>query len=208
MFTASACRAARKERCGLSRPDAPIRAFCMAGVPLARRLPCPSALSRDLTDAMTQTVNSMSTKQSTSVRQPSVGMGLLLYLGYLAIFFSTWTIDGDDYQRIGESAGTTKLWHALPTLSGCAFLVVATSMPGWWRIALYERSKFGPLWAWILPVVTGGIIRGNSLGLQPGKLSAKLLLWSTLGAAGVGFGEEMITRGRMIVGLRSRFSEP
>ena len=51
------------------------------------------------------------------------------------------------------------------------------------------------------------IILNNFLGLPSGKLSAELLLWSSLGAVGVGFGEEMITRGSMIVGLRSRFSE-
>jgi uncharacterized protein len=33
------------------------------------------------------------------------------------------------------------------------------------------------------------------------------MFWSSLGAIGVGFGEEMITRGSMVVGLRSRFSE-
>ncbi len=134
-------------------------------------------------------------------------MALLLYLGYLAIFFTTWTINGVDYQRIGENAETTRLWYALPTLFGCALLVVALSVLGWWRLALFERSRSGPLWLWILPVVIAGIILNNFLGLQAGKLSTELLLWSTLGALGVGFGEEMITRGSMIVGLRSRFPE-
>jgi membrane protease YdiL (CAAX protease family) len=35
----------------------------------------------------------------------------------------------------------------------------------------------------------------------------RALLWLSLGAVGVGFGEEMITRGSLIVGLRSRFGE-
>jgi membrane protease YdiL (CAAX protease family) len=51
------------------------------------------------------------------------------------------------------------------------------------------------------------LIKSNFSGLDSGKLSSELLLWSTLGAVGVGFGEEMITRGSMIVGLRSRFPE-
>ncbi|MEQ1519018.1 MAG: hypothetical protein ABL931_21270, partial [Usitatibacteraceae bacterium] len=63
-------------------------------------------------------MNAMNTEQSTSRRQPSVWMGILLYLGYLAIFFSTWTINGVDYMRIGENAQTTKLWYAFPTLFG------------------------------------------------------------------------------------------
>jgi membrane protease YdiL (CAAX protease family) len=59
----------------------------------------------------------------------------------------------------------------------------------------------------VLPVVVTGIIANNFMGLHAARLSSELLLWSTLGAVGVGFGEEMITRGSMIVGLRSRCSE-
>jgi membrane protease YdiL (CAAX protease family) len=51
------------------------------------------------------------------------------------------------------------------------------------------------------------IILDNFVTLPSGKVTAALLLWSSLGAVGVGFGEEMITRGSMVVGLRSRFSE-
>lgn len=152
-------------------------------------------------------MNSMNAEHSTSKQLPSVWMGFLLYLGYLAIFFTTWTINGVDYLRIGESVETTKLWYALPTLFGCAFLVVAISILGCWRSVLLDKSKSGPLWIWILPVVIAGIILNNFSGLEFSKLSSELLLWSTLGALGVGFGEEMITRGSMIVGLRSHFSE-
>jgi hypothetical protein len=55
--------------------------------------------------------------------------------------------------------------------------------------------------------VATGIILNNFLNVPSDKISAELLLWSSLGAVGVGFGEEMITRGSMIVGLRSRFGE-
>ncbi|NTW64175.1 MAG: CPBP family intramembrane metalloprotease [Chlorobiaceae bacterium] len=152
-------------------------------------------------------MNSINTEQGKLKRQPSVRTGLLLYAGYLAIFFTTWTINGVDYLRIGENVETTKLWYAFPTLFGCAFLVVAISILGWWRSVLFDKPKSGPLWVWILPVVIAGIILNNFSGLQFGKLSSELLLWSTLGAVGVGFGEETITRGSMIVGLRSRFPE-
>jgi uncharacterized protein len=147
------------------------------------------------------------TNNNTSIRSPSIWMAMILYLGYLAIFFSTWIINGVDYNRIGESAETTKLWYALPTLFGCAFLIVAISILGWWRRVLFDSSTTGPRWIWVLPIVTAAIIVNNLLGIPSEKLSMGLLLWSLLGAVGVGFGEEMITRGSMIVGLRSRFSE-
>ena len=140
-------------------------------------------------------------------RRPSVGGGFVLYLGYLAIFFATWWINGVDYLRIGESAETTRLWYAQPTLFGCAFLVLAISVLGWWRLVLFDEYRAGPRWLWVLPAAMACIILINFLGLDAGKLSPQLLLWSLLGAVGVGFGEEMITRGSMVVGLRSRFSE-
>lgn len=138
---------------------------------------------------------------------PSVWLGVFLYVGYLAVFFATWIINGVDYNRIGENAETARLWYALPTLFGGAFLVVALSVLGWWRLALFDSAKSGPGWAWMLPVAVLSIIVLNFGGLDLGKLTPELLLWSTLGAIGVGFGEEMITRGSMIVGLRSQFSE-
>ena len=152
-------------------------------------------------------MNLQSAEQSLPRCNPTVWLGILLYLGYLAIFFATWTINGVDYNRIGENAETTKLWYAMPTLFGCTFLVVAITILGWWRMVLFDQTKSGPRWVWILPVVTTGIILNNFLGLPFGKVSSELLLWSSLGALGVGFGEEMITRGSMIVGLRSRFGE-
>lgn len=130
-----------------------------------------------------------------------------MYLGYLAVFFAVWTVNRVDYTRIGEDVRTTKLWYALPTLLGCAFLVMAITVLGWWRMALFDKVKSGPRWVWILPAVMALIIGNNFLSVPAGEVSPALLLWSTLGAAGVGFGEEMATRGTLIVGLRSRFSE-
>ena len=138
---------------------------------------------------------------------PSVALGLLLYAGYLAIFFTTWAINGVDYLRIGEDVKSTRLWYALPTLFGGAFLVVALTWLGWWRQVLFEPERSGPAWVWLLPLVVAGIIVHNFMGLHTDRLTAELLLWSTLGAISVGFGEEMITRGSMVVGLRCRFAE-
>lgn len=152
-------------------------------------------------------MNSMNAEQSPAWRRPSVGTGVLLYAGYLAIFFATWAINGCDYNRIGANAETTRLWYAYPTLFGCAFLVIAITVLGWWKAVLFDATKAGPQWLWVLPAAMGVIILNNFLELPTDKISSELLLWSLLGAVGVGFGEEMITRGSMVVGLRSRFGE-
>jgi hypothetical protein len=92
-----------------------------------------------------------------------VRLGVLLYVGYLAVFFGTWTVNRVDYTRIGENAETTKLWYACPTLLGCAFLVVAISVLGWWRLTLVDKLKSGPKWVWILPAVMALVIGNNFL---------------------------------------------
>jgi membrane protease YdiL (CAAX protease family) len=152
-------------------------------------------------------MNPITPEKTLSKYRPSIRVGFMLYMGYLAIFFSTWAINKVDYNRIGENVQTIKLWYAYPTLLGCTFLVVAISILGWWRKVLFEKLRSGPKWLWILPVLMSGIILNNFIGLQTVKLSAELFFWSSLGAVGVGFGEEMVTRGSMIVGLRSQFGE-
>lgn len=146
------------------------------------------------------------TSQPTYSRHALV-FGVLLYLGYLAVFFSTWYVNGVDYMRIGENAQSTRLWYALPTLFGGALLVVGISALGWWRKVLFDATQSGPVWVWVLPLAMMGIIIHNFLRVPAAQVSAELLLWATLGAIGVGFGEEMITRGSMVVGLRSHCNE-
>ncbi|MCP9799948.1 CPBP family intramembrane glutamic endopeptidase [Synechococcus sp. RedBA-s] len=152
-------------------------------------------------------MDSITAEQSASSRKPTVWIGVQLYLGYLAIFFATWITTRVDYNRIGENAQNMKLWYAFPTLFGCAFLVAAITILGWWRIVLFDRTKSGPRWIWTLPIAMAGIILINFLGAASKPLTFELLAWSILGALGVGFGEEMITRGSLIVGLRSRLGE-
>ena len=144
----------------------------------------------------------------TGVRfQPSVALGLLVYAGYLAIFYATWAINDVDYDTIGDTVESTKLHYAMPTLLGCAFLVVIISVLGWWKVTLFDSFRSGPKWAWIGPIAMFLLAVVSFAGVTWGNASSSLLLWSVLGAIGVGFGEEMITRGALLVGLRTNHHE-
>lgn len=138
--------------------------------------------------------------------QPSIGAGLILYVGYLAIFFTTWVVNDVDYPTIGDTTRSTKLHYAMPTLLGCVFLVIALTFMGWWKITLFDKERSGPRWAWIGPIAMGLIALGAFVFMDK-DASAELVMWSVLGAIGVGFGEEMITRGSLLVGLRTRYPE-
>lgn len=139
--------------------------------------------------------------------QPSVALGLLVYAGYLAIFYATWKINNVDYDTIGDTVESTKLHYAMPTVLGCAFLIVAITVLGWWRITLFDTFRSGPGWAWIGPIAMFVFACISFAGVTWSNVSSQLLLWSVLGAIGVGFGEEMITRGALLVGLRTKHNE-
>ena len=138
---------------------------------------------------------------------PRVWIGFAVYAGYLAIFYTTWVLNHVDYLRIGVSTESAKLHYALPTLFGCAFLVAAVTALGWWRPALFERERSGPRWAWLGPVAMLGMAIASCSTIRAEGASAALVAWSVLGGLGVGLGEEMITRGTLVVALRSRCTE-
>jgi len=145
--------------------------------------------------------------QQTHRVPPRVSIGLAVYAGYLAIFYTTWVVNQVDYETIGMTAESAKLHYALPTLFGCAFLLVAVSVLGWWRPVLFERERSGPQWALVGPIAMLLLAVASYFTLQPDRASAALVWWSVLGGIGVGVGEEIITRGTLLVALRSRFTE-
>lgn len=138
---------------------------------------------------------------------PGLAAGLAVYAAYLAVFYATWAANGVDYLAIGRTAESAKLHYALPTLFASIAATLAVSWLGWWRLALFDRARQGPAWAWTGPVVMLGLAVASLAQMRPEGLSPALVLWTVLGGLGVGFGEEMITRGALLVGLRSRCSE-
>lgn len=139
--------------------------------------------------------------------RPSIGAAVGLYVGYLGIFFTTWAINDVDYDQIGETVESAKIHYALPTLFASAFLVVAVTALGWWRPALFDKERSGPRWAWIGPIVMIALALSSFLFLGDDNRTASLVLWGVLGAIGVGFGEEMLNRGTLVVALRARYTE-
>lgn len=126
---------------------------------------------------------------------------------YLAIFFSVWAINGADYPEIGKTLESTKLHYAMPTLLASMAVAIVISFLGWWKITLFDKEKSGPKWAWIGPIVMLLLTVGSISQLNGENVAGMLVFWSVLGAIGVGFGEEMINRGTLLVSLRTKYSE-
>lgn len=138
---------------------------------------------------------------------PRVWVGVLAYLLYLTVFYSVWIANGIDYNHIGDSEETLWKWYVAPTLAGALVIAVIVSIYGWWKPALFEHKARLPRWVWILP---GLLVLAALVNLVVGdssRFTPMMWLLLTAGSLLVGFNEELVTRGQLIVALRSRFGE-
>lgn len=134
--------------------------------------------------------------------------GILVFLGYLVVFYGVWIINGIEYTRISESSDTILQWIVAPLAAGAVYLVIAVSALGWWRPSLFEVEKAGPRWLLVGPIV---MLLLAIVGLATSNKSAVTMsmFWlALLGSLLVGFCEELATRGALLVGLRGKLTEP
>jgi membrane protease YdiL (CAAX protease family) len=140
--------------------------------------------------------------------KPSPTVTVALAIGYMAIVAVTWLVVGTDYEAVGDSTANVLKGIVLPVGLASVFMAGATSYLGWWRPAIHEELR-APTWLWAVPVLMLVPGVGSVLGgFGPADRSASYLLALGLGTLLVGFGEEMLTRGTGLVGLRGRFGEP
>ena len=138
---------------------------------------------------------------------PSVGVAVAIIALYTAIIFAVGIVTDIDYITIAETTESTWLHYALPTLLASAAVAVVITYLGWWRLTLFDRERSGPRWAWTGPIAFFLLAVTALATLRGDGVSREQVLFGVLGAIGVGFGEEMLFRGGLLVGLRSRFTE-
>ena len=139
--------------------------------------------------------------------KPSMGVAVAIIVMYTAVFFAVWIVNDVDYATIGLTAESTRLHYAMPTLLASAAVALVITYLGWWKLTLFDSERSGPAWAWLGAIVMFGLAVATLFLLDSGELNRNLVLYSILGAIGVGFGEEMVYRGGLLVALRSRFTE-
>ena len=138
--------------------------------------------------------------------RPLITLGLAAV--YMVIVAITWIIVGFDYDAVGDSTSNIVQGIVLPVALASVFMAAATSYLGWWRPAIHEERR-APRWLWAVPVLMFLPGLGSLLGgFGPADRSASYVFWLAIGTLLVGFGEEMLTRGTSLVGLRGGFREP
>lgn len=138
--------------------------------------------------------------------QPRVWIGLVIYLGYVAVVFGVHQISGVPYTDYGKSASNLFLGAGLSLIVGAILLAITTTLLGWWRPALFDRHRSAHKWPIIAPAIMAVALLVNLISVDWGAYDLAFL-GASIVLLLVGFTEELATRGLLLVGLRSGLSE-
>lgn len=138
---------------------------------------------------------------------PRPSAGALVLIAYLVVFYGIWAVNGVDYPRVGDSADTILRWYVMPLAGGAVVLVIAATLLGWWRPALFEVERATPRWLIASPLLMLAIAVFILLGKDLSSTTGSMVLLLVIGSLLVGFCEELALRGLLIVGLRGTFTE-
>ncbi|GAA2611801.1 hypothetical protein GCM10010399_48330 [Dactylosporangium fulvum] len=138
--------------------------------------------------------------------RPRVWLGVLVYFLYVAVFYAIFVVNGVDYKRIGESDETLLKWYVIPLAGGALLTAIMVTAYGWWRPAMAERRGLSR-WAMTLPIIMATIAIANMVIGDFTTVTPLMWLYLIIGSVLVGFNEEMVNRGQLVVALRSRFGE-
>jgi membrane protease YdiL (CAAX protease family) len=134
--------------------------------------------------------------------RPRIWIGLVIWLTYVVVVFAIQIASGVPYDEWGESADNLFLGAGISTV----LLAVTTSLLGWWRPALFDRARSRHLWPIFIPILAAVAGVMNLAGTDWTAYSGAFFA-ASLALLLVGFTEEIVNRGLLLVGLRSRLAE-
>ena len=139
--------------------------------------------------------------------QPRYAVGLIAFAGYLVIVALAWFVLGVDYDTISDSTRLVAKGVVVAVGIGAVFVVVVTTWLGWWRPVLREEPRVAPRWTLVVPVLMALVALTTAVSADYSRLGAGYLAVLAVGVLLVGFSEETVTRGLLLVGFRGSVSE-
>jgi membrane protease YdiL (CAAX protease family) len=124
-----------------------------------------------------------------------------IFVAYMVVVGVTWKVNEVDYATIGDGADNIRRGIVVPIGLGCVVLSIATTVLGAWHDVLFEDARSGPNWALVVPVLFGLVAVVNCATVDFTNNSVGLPMLA-LGTLLVGFGEEVASRGLLVVGGR------
>jgi uncharacterized protein len=124
-----------------------------------------------------------------------------VFVAYTVLVGILWRLTGTRYDHLVDSRSTIARGIVLPIGLGALLLVVTVTWFGWWEPAVFPGVT-APAWALAVPVLVGLVAVINIATIDWRSSQARLLPLLVVGVALVGFAEELVTRGQLVVGLR------
>jgi uncharacterized protein len=138
---------------------------------------------------------------------PRPAVGLLAFVAYLAIVSVLWKALGVDYDTVQDTTSTVIKGIVIPVGIGAVFLAWYTTYLGWWRSVMIESPRTAPRWTMVVTLLYLVAALASVATSGTFTLPAAHVLVLALGCALVGFSEEILTRGLMLVGFRGSMTE-
>jgi hypothetical protein len=139
---------------------------------------------------------------------PSLARALAVAALYAVVFMTGGLLSGVDYDEVSETASNIVGFVIIPVGLGILATLTLTARWGWWHAIFHEDERLTqPRWARLIPVAFVVTIAVVLIVAPWREWSTGLVLLIALGTMMVGFGEEIVFRGYLLVGARARFSE-
>ena len=138
--------------------------------------------------------------------KPTWLVATVAFVIYNLIIYIAWFATDADYLTLTE-AGNIGRNIVLPLFLGAIFLVAILSYLRWWRPIMTEERRGGPGWTlWVILAIVVAFIVLNVIGTDWAQITGTHLMFLILAGILVGFNEEALTRGILIVGARGSMS--
>lgn len=132
----------------------------------------------------------------------SLVAALAVYVAYLAVVAVVWRVNRVRYDALAESRRNVVRGIVVPIGLGSLLLAAATTWLGWWQTALFQE-RVGPAWAVVVPGLFGAVAVVAVSGIDWRSPQARAVLpMLAVGVLLVGFAEELLCRGLLVVGGR------
>ncbi|MDN4475139.1 CPBP family intramembrane metalloprotease [Demequina sp. SYSU T00192] len=140
--------------------------------------------------------------------KPTIWTGLAVFIGYMAVIGGMWWLMDADYNTVQDTFDNVMGGLVLPLAVGTVYLIIVTSLLGWWGPALREPARNVPRWLVLVPILfaLGGLLNLiNGAGWS--ELDITHFLAIGAGVLMVGFCEELVSRGLLLTAARGSMNE-
>jgi len=139
---------------------------------------------------------------------PTLGRGITVAVLYAVVFLAAALISGVDYDELSQSSSNVLTFVVIPVGLAILATLALTARWGWWDLLFHERPKLSdPRWLRAIPILWALVIVVTLATAPWDEWNAGLVLLVFAGTLMVGFGEEIVFRGYVLVGARGRYTE-